>query len=51
MKVVVLDAQTGNVRSAVRMLERVGADVELTRDRDAVMNADGLVVPGVGAFA
>lgn len=51
MKVVVLDAQTGNVRSAVRMLERVGADVELTRDRDAVMNAEGLVVPGVGAFA
>lgn len=51
MKVVVLDVQSGNVRSAVRMLERVGADVELTRDYDAVLNADGLVVPGVGAFA
>lgn len=49
--VVVLDYGSGNVRSAVRALERVGASVELTADRAAVMNADGLVVPGVGAFA
>ncbi|MBR5951038.1 MAG: imidazole glycerol phosphate synthase subunit HisH, partial [Actinomycetaceae bacterium] len=49
-KIVVLDAGTGNVRSAVRALERVGASVELTADKDAVMKADGLVVPGVGAF-
>lgn len=49
-KVVVLDAGTGNVRSAVRALEHVGANVELTADQQAVMNADGLVVPGVGAF-
>lgn len=49
--VVVLDYGSGNVRSAVRALERVGASVELTADRDAVMAADGLVVPGVGAFA
>jgi glutamine amidotransferase len=48
---VVLDYGFGNVRSAVRALERVGADVELTRDRDAAQSADGLVVPGVGAFA
>jgi len=49
--VVVLDYGSGNVRSAVRALERVGADVTLTADRDAVAEADGLVVPGVGAFA
>lgn len=49
-RVVVLDAGTGNVRSAVRALERAGADVELTADQKAVMAADGLVVPGVGAF-
>ncbi|MFC8732431.1 imidazole glycerol phosphate synthase subunit HisH [Luteimicrobium sp. NPDC057192] len=49
--VVVLDYGFGNVRSAVRALERVGADVELTRDRAAAQEADGLVVPGVGAFA
>jgi glutamine amidotransferase len=49
--VVVLDYGFGNVRSAVRALQRVGAQVELTADRDAAMAADGLLVPGVGAFA
>src|SRR5690606_33432136 len=49
--VVVLDYGFGNVRSAVRALERVGADVELTADRARAQDADGLVVPGVGAFA
>ena len=49
--VVVFDYGFGNVRSAVRALERVGAQVELTRDPDASAAADGLVVPGVGAFA
>ena len=48
--VVVLDYGSGNVRSAVRALERAGADVELTADRQRAMEADGLVVPGVGAF-
>ena len=49
--VVVLDYGSGNVRSAVRALERVGADVELTADRGRAQDAAGLVVPGVGAFA
>ncbi|ROS77235.1 imidazole glycerol phosphate synthase subunit HisH [Cellulomonas sp. PhB143] len=49
--VVVLDYGFGNVRSAVRALERVGARVELTADRAAAERADGLVVPGVGAYA
>ncbi len=49
--VVVLDYGFGNVRSAVRALERVGASVELTSDRKAGLEADGLLVPGVGAFA
>jgi glutamine amidotransferase len=49
--VVVLDYGFGNVRSAVRALERAGADVELTADPAAALAADGLVVPGVGAFA
>ena len=39
------------MRSAVRALERAGADVALTADRPAAQEADGLVVPGVGAFA
>ena len=49
--VVVLDYGFGNVRSAVRALERVGAEVELTSDPVKASAADGLVVPGVGAFA
>ena len=49
--VVVLDYGSGNVRSAVRALERAGARVELTVEPRAAESADGLVVPGVGAFA
>jgi glutamine amidotransferase len=49
--VVVLDYGSGNVRSAVRALERAGGSVTLTADRRAAQEADGLVVPGVGAFA
>ncbi|OBI23757.1 imidazole glycerol phosphate synthase subunit HisH [Mycobacterium sp. E2238] len=48
--VVVLDYGSGNLRSAQRALERAGASVEVTADADAAADADGLVVPGVGAF-
>lgn len=50
-RVVVLSYGSGNVRSAVRALERVGAQVDLTADPQAIAEAEGLVVPGVGAFA
>jgi imidazole glycerol-phosphate synthase subunit HisH len=49
--VVVLDYGSGNLRSAQRALERVGAQVEVTADPDAALDCDGLAVPGVGAFA
>lgn len=49
-KVVVLDYGSGNLRSAQRALQRVGAEVEVTADETAARDADGLVVPGVGAF-
>jgi glutamine amidotransferase len=49
--VVVLDYGSGNLRSAERALERAGAKVEVTADARAAQEADGLVVPGVGAFA
>ena len=49
--VVLLDYGSGNLHSALRALERVGATVEVTADRAAVLGADGLVVPGVGAFS
>ena len=50
-RVVVLDYGSGNVHSAVKALVAAGAQVELTADRTKVLEADGLVVPGVGAFA
>lgn len=49
-KLVVLDYGSGNLRSAQRALERVGAVVEVTADPGAAADADGLVVPGVGAY-
>lgn len=49
-RVVVFDYGSGNIRSAVRALEHVGADVVLTADRGAGLAADGLFVPGVGNF-
>ncbi|BCT75788.1 imidazole glycerol phosphate synthase subunit HisH [Sinomonas cyclohexanicum] len=49
--VVVLDYGSGNVRSAVRALERAGAAVTLSAKAEDALHADGLVVPGVGAFA
>lgn len=47
----VLDYGSGNLRSAERALAATGADVTVTADRRAALAADGLVVPGVGAFA
>ena len=50
-RVVVLDYGSGNLRSVQRALTRAGADVTVTSDLAAAGAADGLVVPGVGAFA
>jgi glutamine amidotransferase len=47
---VLLDYGSGNVHSAAKALERAGAEVQVTADRAAALEADGLVVPGVGAF-
>jgi glutamine amidotransferase len=49
--VVVLDYGSGNIRSAERAIARAGASVCVTADPAAALAADGLVVPGVGAFA
>jgi glutamine amidotransferase len=48
--IAVLDYGIGNLRSAQKALERVGADARLTADPDLVAAADGVVLPGVGAF-
>ncbi|GAA0518315.1 imidazole glycerol phosphate synthase subunit HisH [Paractinoplanes deccanensis] len=49
--VVVLDYGSGNLRSAERAVARTGARVTVTSDLHAAAEADGLVVPGVGAYA
>lgn len=50
-RVAILDYGSGNLRSAERAVHRAGADVEVTADPHTAEAADGLVVPGVGAFA
>ena len=48
--VAIVDYGLGNLRSVTRGLERAGAAVEITDDPDAFAAADGVVLPGVGAF-
>lgn len=49
--VAILDYGSGNIRSAERAVARHGVDVTVTSDFDTAVNADGLFVPGVGAYA
>ena len=49
-RLAVLDYGIGNLRSAQKALERVGADASLTADPDEIAAAEGVVLPGVGAF-
>ncbi|MFD4368754.1 imidazole glycerol phosphate synthase subunit HisH [Rhodococcus sp. NPDC058521] len=49
--IAVLDYGSGNLHSATRALARTGAQVEVTSDIQTALDADGLVVPGVGAFS
>ena len=49
--IAILDYGSGNLRSAQRAFERSGSEVVITSNRDTALNAAGLVVPGVGAFA
>lgn len=48
--VALLDYGSGNIRSAQRALEHAGAEVRVSADPTVVLAADGLLVPGVGAF-
>ena len=50
VEVVVVDYGLGNLRSVTRGLERAGAAVEITDEPDRFAAADGVVLPGVGAF-
>jgi glutamine amidotransferase len=48
--IALLDYGMGNLRSAEKAFEHVGASAPITRDHDVVRAADGVVLPGVGAF-
>jgi glutamine amidotransferase len=49
-RIVILDYGMGNLRSVEKALEHVGATAEITSDAGAVRAADGVILPGVGAF-
>ena len=49
--VAILDYGLGNLRSVMRGLERAGARTIVTSDLDVITSADGIVLPGVGAFS
>ena len=49
-RIAILDYGMGNLRSAEKALEHVGAEAEITRDHARIRSADGVVLPGVGAF-
>ncbi len=48
--IAVLDYEIGNLRSAQKALQHLGADARLTADPSLIRDADGVVLPGVGAF-
>jgi glutamine amidotransferase len=48
--IAILDYGMGNLRSVEKALERVGATPVVTADHDAIRAADGMILPGVGAF-
>ncbi len=50
-RVAILDYGSGNIRSAERAVARQGVEVAVTSDFDTAVEADGLFVPGVGAYA
>ena len=49
-KIAIIDYGLGNLRSVLRGLEKAGADAFITCDAEKISSADGLVLPGVGAF-
>jgi glutamine amidotransferase len=50
MKIAIIDYGLGNLRSVIRGLEKAGANAVITSEKDDIAAADGLVLPGVGAF-
>ena len=48
--IAIIDYDAGNIKSVEKALKFIGEEVILTRDKDTILNADGVILPGVGAF-
>lgn len=51
MRIAIIDYEIGNVKSIINAFKKIGIDTILTRDKDSIMNSEGLILPGVGAFS
>mgnify|MGYP005626896225 FL=1 len=51
MKIVIIDYDVGNVRSMINAFKKVGVNPILSNNEEEILSADGIVLPGVGAFA
>ena len=48
--IAIIDYDAGNIKSVEKAMQLLGQEVTITRDRDTIMNADKVILPGVGAF-
>lgn len=48
--IVIIDYDAGNIKSVEKALQKLGADVVITKDANTILNADKVILPGVGAF-
>ena len=48
--VAIIDYDAGNIKSVEKAMQLLGQEVKITRDRDEIMAADHVILPGVGAF-
>ena len=48
--IAIIDYDAGNIKSVEKAMQLLGQEVIITRDRETIMNADKVILPGVGAF-
>ena len=48
--IAIIDYDAGNIRSVEKAMAKLGQEVWITRDRERIMNADKVILPGVGSF-
>ena len=48
--VAIIDYDAGNIKSVEKAFQALGEEIVITRNRETILNASGVVLPGVGAF-